>query len=152
MTTITPAELAREIGVTARRIRQMEDEGVIRRLPGDVFDLDECEQAHRLLVGRNPADVAAVRNEAEALAGQVEDDLRKLARLPLAKRMAAAEAGVGPAIGKLTHLLSLLAAVAPVERRDFERHHVGLVSGNLIRSLLDALNVEIGSDDGATKK
>lgn len=145
--TFTATLLARELGVTARRVRQLEQEGVFRRLPNNRFDPEECAAAYvAFRAGRGSAALARVYDDAGRLADGIERDLADLSKLPLEKRMQAAmvDDGVGARVGRLVHLLSLIAACAPDgPQREFEKQHVASLHGVLLGSLLNAIGADL---------
>lgn len=151
--TFTATLLARELNLTARRVRQLEAEGVLRRLPDNKFDPDECADAYNAFkAGRGSAAMARVRENAGRLADDIDHELGKLSKLSMERRMqeAMAPGGVGEKVGKLIHLLSLMAATAPEgAQRDFEKQHVASLHGVLLGSLLNAIGAELDHGEAA---
>ena len=145
--TFTATLLARELNLTTRRIRQLEQEGVFRRLPNNKFDPEECAAAYTAFkAGRGSAALARVYDDAGRLADCIDRDLAAISKLPLDKRMVAATAddGVGARVGRLIHLLSLIAACAPDgPQREFERQHVAMLQSQILGSMLSTIRVEL---------
>ena len=144
--TFTGALIAKELNLTARRVRQLEAEGVFRKLPDGKYDRDECADAYLAFrAGRGSAAMSRVHDDASRLADEIDFELAKLQKLPIEKRMEVAsdEHGVGAKVGRLIHLLGLMAACAPEHRRDFEKSHVQMLHGVLLGSLLNAIGAEL---------
>jgi hypothetical protein len=138
---VDQGELARHLGLTARRIRQLEDECVISRGHDNLYDFDKCERRYRVF---REGDRVAVSYEIERLAREVSREMNKLLavggieeRRRLAKR-------VGPLMGELDGQLLLAAAMAPAgPQREFERSYVNMLSGRMFSDLLTALRLEM---------
>lgn len=151
MNSISANNLADELGVTPRRVRQLADLGVLRRLPDGGFDGDESLAAYRtFLAGLGSHEYRTLLDETLELADEVQRGLAKLRKVPQPKRLAAAENGVGPLVGKLIHRLGLLAATAPDgPLRNFEHQHVEMLAGRLVGALLNVLEVELERQQAA---
>lgn len=148
--TFTSTLLAKELGITSRRVRQLEAEGVLRRLPDGRFDPEESDAAYNAFrAGRGSAAMRRVYADAENLSLEIERDLARLAKRPQAERLDAAMNGVGPKIGRLVHLLSLAAATAPDDRREFERQHVAMLQSQIIGSMLSTIGVQLEPGEAA---
>ncbi len=88
--------------------------------------------------------MSLVYRDADELALEIERDLARLEKRPQADRLEAAMNGVGPKIGRLIHLLSLVAACAPEgARREFEKQHVQMLQSQLLGSMLSAMGVDL---------
>jgi hypothetical protein len=89
-------ELARHLGLSDRRIRQLEREQVIERLDNEParYDLDECAGRYRLY---DRGDIEAVCQEIQRAAEILQDLLDEMATVPMDKREPLA-GQVGPAM------------------------------------------------------
>ena len=141
--TLSSVELAAELNVTARRVRQLAEMGVLRRHPNGEFDPNEAGEAFRIYSRPTPAALSALCDAIDTDARAVEAGLRRLSQMPQEKRLDAAMRGVGPRIGQMVARLDLLAAVAPSDRREFEQSHVRLIQCDLVGAMLDTIGVEL---------
>lgn len=147
--TATGGELARSLNITARRVRQLRDDGVFRQLPDGAYDVDECARALTVIrAGRGSPACRALFDDVEQLTHVVERGLERLERLPQAERLSAAAREVGTAIGRLAHLLSVVAATAPTEdRRTFEKQYVAALCGTATAALLKSLGAALDEQE-----
>jgi hypothetical protein len=138
---VDQGELARHLGLTARRIRQLEDDSVISRGHDNLYDVENCERRYRAF---REGDRVAASYEIERLAREVSREMNKLLavgdieeRRRLAKR-------IGPLMGELDGQLLLAAAMGPAgPQREFERSYVNMLSGQMFSDLLTALQLKM---------
>jgi hypothetical protein len=136
-------ELAAELSLTPRRVRQLADQDIFQRLPDGRFEREANVRAYRIVAKRDPHEVADLRDELRDLAAEIDVGMQKLTRLQQHKRMSFAEEHVGPAVGRLAHGFDVLAAVADGEaRRTFERQHGRIIVADLLAALIDVLGFD----------
>lgn len=82
---------ARALNITARRVRQLAEHDVFRRLPDGRYDVDECARALAVVRGgRGSPACRAMYDDIEHVTHVVERGLERLERLPKGERLAAA--------------------------------------------------------------
>lgn len=147
-TTMNTSALAAELGLTDRRVRQLADEGVLRAFPDGTFDADEAGRAYRIYSRREPGELARLHADVEEWSAAFDIELRRLSRLPMARRLAAADRA-GELAGCVIAALDLLAALRPAgPDREHHKSHVTFIQARLIGSLTATLGVQI--DAGAS--
>jgi hypothetical protein len=146
---VTGAQLGKLLAITPRRVRQLRDDGVFRQFPDGAYDVDECARALAVVrAGRGSPACRALFDDVEQLTHVVERGLERLERLPQAERFAVAAREVGPAIGRLAHMLNTIAATAPDgPRREFEQNYVKALCGTATASMLAALGAALDEQE-----
>ena len=136
MITVDQQELARHLGISDRRVRQLEAERVVERLDGEParYDLDVNVRRYRLYAAR---DVDTICQEVEAATKSLdnmfdrlrqEDDIQK--RRWIAKQD-------GHAIGRLDAAMALSNALASEHAREMVRSYTNLVIGRACSEFLE---------------
>ena len=113
-------ELARHLGVTDRRVRQLEAEHIVERLDGEPtkYDIDVCARRFRLYANH---DIETVCRELEQAAEEVDRMLTRMrSQTDVQERQRIAEED-GGSIGKLQAALHLANALMPAHARDMAR-------------------------------
>jgi hypothetical protein len=142
--TADQGELARHLGLTARRIRQLEDECIISRRDDNLYDVEKCERRYRVF---RDGDRAAVSYEIERLAREVSREMNRLLAIERIEERRRIAKRVGPLMGELDGQLLLAAAMAPAgPQRELERSYVNMLSGQMFSDLLKALQVEVTAE------
>jgi DNA-binding Lrp family transcriptional regulator len=136
MTTVDQQQLARHLGISDRRVRQLEAEGIIERLDVEPakYDLAGNTSRYRMYANR---DLNAICREIEDAAERVDDLLERLrAEGDVNKRRRIAEVD-GSAIGRLDAAMALSNALAPEHARDMARTFTKLLIGRTISEFFE---------------
>ena len=139
MTIVDQQELARHLGISDRRVRQLEAELVISRLDGDParYDLDVNARRYRLYANR---DIDTVCDEILEATKDVEDVLKRLANEPdIQKRREIAKED-GGAIGRLDGAMKLATALQPEHSREMARTFNNLIIGRAAGDFFELCN------------
>ena len=148
MTIVDQQELARHLGISDRRVRQLEAELVISRLDGDParYDLDVNARRYRLYANR---DIDTVCDEILEATKDVEDVLKRLANEPdIQKRREIAKED-GGAIGRLDGAMKLATALQPEHSREMARTFNNLIIGRAAGDFFELCNwrLDISAED-----
>ena len=145
MTTVDQQELARHLGVSDRRVRQLEAEHIVSRLDGEpvTYDLDASVRRYRLYVAH---DIDTVCRELERAAESVDGMLMRMrAENDVQERRRIAEED-GGSIGKLQAALDLANTLMPEHARDMARTVEKLIVGGAIGEFLALCNWRLAED------
>ncbi len=117
MNTGDQPELARHLGVSDRRVRQLEVEQIITRLDGEpaLYDLDVNIRRYRLYADH---DIDVICREIEQAAQRVEDLFKLLRAEDDVQKRREIVSSKGGAIGQMDAAMSLANALAPQHSRD----------------------------------
>lgn len=131
------SEIARALGVTARRVRQLIDLGVI--LPDDAGHIDPAEAARRYGVfsRRNPDELSRLTSRLERVADEAcdaADKLDKRASLAAAQRVA-------DLAKEFDDLGRLIEACRPESERGLLAHARKSIVGSLLGDAIEAARV-----------
>lgn len=135
-------ELARHLGVSDRRIRQLEAANVIVRLDGEPvrYDLDANVRRYRMYADR---DMDAACREVELASAYVDEMLGRMrAEDIVSVRWQIAEQD-GGAIGQLQAAMCIANALAPEHARDMLRNYTRMSVGRAIGECLCLCNWRI---------
>ena len=104
------SELASALAISDRRVRQLEDQGVIPCHPDGGYDVDRCRRRYRLFIDR---DIDRVATAVEEAAERAEDALDQIRGEPDLEGRRVLANGLGGAIGELDGAMRLANALAP---------------------------------------
>lgn len=143
---VSVRDLAHELALTDRRIRQLRDDGVLAELPDGSFDRAEARAAYAALTGSS-ADREAFLDATDALRVEVEAGIGSLSDADPARKAALAEA-LGPKVGRLVGRLQACPNFAPAgSRRAFERDAVAGMGAGIVIAFLAAAGLQLVDDD-----
>jgi hypothetical protein len=109
------AALASRLGLTKRRVRQLEDEGVFVRSVDEMFDVAWNVERYRLYSRK---DVETVVDEINRVGTAIESGMDRLySESDLEERRKLGRAEVGPLIGQLYAAMRLSNAMASLHER-----------------------------------
>jgi hypothetical protein len=137
------SELASVLSVTDRRVRQLEDEGVILRHPDGKYDEDRNRRRHRQFIDRDIDQVAIGVEEAARRADDALDQLR--AEPDLEQRRLLAK-DLGSAIGELDCAMRLANALAPESARAMLESYTRMVVARAASEFLELCNWRIAGE------
>lgn len=137
------AEMAERIGLTARRVRQLEEIGVLVRNAAEVFDLDWNSRRYRIFAER---DCDAAAHEIERAGRDVDAAFSALRACSADKRRKMA-AEVGPLVGRLDAALRLVPALAQPTLRPLIERAVVADSGRVLAEFAALVGLKI-ADNG----
>jgi hypothetical protein len=138
------SELANRIGLTSRRVRQLEDAGVFVRGAEGQFDVDCKAERYRRYSDGN---IDLVTDEIERLGQAVNAGLDRLhAEGDLGKRRKLGR-DIGPLLGQLDAAMRLGAALAPPHARPLLTNCINMYSGRVISEYLDLTGRGLADDD-----
>ncbi len=139
MNTGDQLELARHLGVSDRRIRQLEAEQIIERLPDEPtrYNLDASARRYRLYAG---GDMDAVCRQIEEASTRIDDMFTRMrAEDDIQKRREIAKQD-GGAIGQLDVAMSIANALAPQHSRDLLKAFKDMCVGRAIGECFELCN------------
>jgi hypothetical protein len=138
------ASLAKVLGVTPRRTRELEDEGIIVRHPDDSFDEAECVRRYRLYADR---DIETVADEAERLLEQIEAGFRRMEAVRGLEERRRIGKQFAPAIGRFDRALRLANSMMPVHARPLLNTCTDVSSGRFVARYLELTGQQLRDDD-----
>jgi hypothetical protein len=135
-------DLAKELAISDRRVRQLEEQGVIVRDPDGNYKLDRNRRRYRQFIERDVEGVANDVEEAARCADDALDQMRAVQDLEerrlLAKRL-------GCAVGQLDMAMRLADALAPASRAMLESY-TRMFVGRVASEFLELCNWRIAAD------
>ena len=136
MTIVDQQELARHLGVSDRRVRQLEAEGVVERLDGEPprYDLDANARRYRLYADH---DIDTVCREVEEASRDVDDLLGRMRMAGDVEERRLIAKQDGHAIGRLDAAMALSNALAPEHARQMLGTFRNLVVGRACSDFLE---------------
>jgi hypothetical protein len=137
------SELADALRISDRRVRQLEDRGVVVRHSDGNYDVDRNRRRYRLFIDRNIDEVTAGVEKAAKGADDALDELRAEPNLEqrrlLSKRL-------GPAIGELDCAMRLANALAGESARPMLESYTRMVVGRAASEFLELCNLQIAAE------
>ena len=136
MNVVDQVELARHLGISDRRVRQLETELVVSRLDGDParYDLDVNARRYRLYSDHYTDTASREIEEASACVQRMFDRLRAEGDIQKRRQIAVEE---GHAIGQLDSAMALGSALVPEHARAMMRTFTNLVVGRACSEFLE---------------
>jgi len=127
-------DIARALGITSRRVRQLIDLGVV--LPDDAGQIDHAEASRRytIYVRRDPDEISRMVNRLERVADEACDAAEKLGKRA---SLAAAQRVAGLA-KEFDDLGRLIEAVRPESERGLLAHARKTIVGSLLGDAIEA--------------
>ena len=134
------AKMAKQLGLTVRRVQQLEEIGVLIRNAKEVFELEWNANRYRIFVDGSHDEAA---NEIERAGRDLDrafDRLRAERNADKRRKMAAE---VGPKVGRLDSALQLAAALASPALRPLIAKAVVADSSAILAEFADLCGLEI---------
>ena len=139
----TQSKLANELGVTDRRVRQLEDQGVIVRDCDGGYDVGLNRRRYRLFIDH---DVDRVATAVEEAARRSDDALDQIRIEPSLKKRRALAQKLGSTIGELEREMRLANALAPEHHRKLSDSLTRMIVGRAVGELLDLCGWQIAHE------
>lgn len=130
-------ELARHLGVTDRRVRQLEAEKVIERLDDGGYDLDESRRRYRLYAS---GDMDAVCRQIEDGSKCVDEMFSRMRAEDDVEKRRQIVAEDGRAIGRLQVAMDIANAMGPEPAREMLRTFTKMSMGRVMSECLSLCN------------
>jgi hypothetical protein len=137
------SELANALGISDRRVRQLEEQGVIIRCPDGNYDVDWCLRRYRLFIDRDINQVAMAVERAVERVDNALDQLRGEPGLEVRRRLVER---LGPAVGELDGAMRLANALAPATHRELLESYTRMVVGRTAAEFLDLCNWRLAAE------
>lgn len=137
------AELAEYLGLTERRVRQLEDEGVFVRDANELFDVARNADRYRVYSRK---DVDTVADEIERLGSAIDAGMNRLYAESDLKKRRKLGPEVAPLIGQIYAAMRLGNAIASPHSRPLLTNYVNMYVGRLIGEYLDVLSYRLADD------
>ena len=134
------SKLANELGLTDRRVRQLEDQGVIVRNCDGRYDVGLNHSRYRLFIDR---DIDRVATAVEEAAKRSDDALDQIRTEPSLKKRRVLAQKLGSAIGQLELEMKLANALAPEHHRQLSDSLTCMIVGRAVDELLELCNWQI---------
>jgi hypothetical protein len=150
MQAVDQQELARHLGVTDRRVRQLEVEEVIERLDGEPvrYDLEASARRYRVYAAHDMDTVCRNIEEAAEDVDVMFDRMRQESDIQKRRKIARQDGG---AIGRLDIALKLATALAPEHARQMARTFNNLIIGRAASDFLDLCNLRLADEADAQR-
>jgi hypothetical protein len=138
-------QLAAALGLTERRIRQLEDERVLEKVDGDrsLYDLGSSKRRYQVYSSGN---LDTVTFEIERASDDLSAILADMEAAPVPNRMPMARK-VGPAMAALGGWLHVSAAMLPKHERPLIHHYIDLELYSILHTVMSLLNVRLDTSD-----
>jgi hypothetical protein len=140
---LSQADLAKQLAISDRRVRQLEEHGVIVRHPKGNYDLDRNRRRYRLYVDRDIDQVAIGVEEATKRADEALDQIRSEPSLEERRRLAKR---LGSVIGELDGAMRLANALAPESERALLDSYTRLFVGRAATEFLDLCDWRVAAE------
>jgi DNA-binding Lrp family transcriptional regulator len=142
VTIVDQQELAWRLGISDRRVRQLESEGVVERLDGEPprYDLDANARRYRLYVDH---DIDTVCREVEEASGDVDDLFERMRMAGDVEKRRLIAKQDGHAIGRLDAAMALSNALAPEHARQMLGTFRNLIIGRACSDFLELCEVRL---------
>jgi hypothetical protein len=131
---LSQIDLAKELAISDRRVRQLEEQGVIIRRPDGDYDIDRNRRRYRVFIGR---DLEGAANSVEKAAKGADDALDELRGEPDLEQRRLLAQGLGSAIGELDGAMRLANALAPESARAMLDTFTRMVVGRAASEFLE---------------
>jgi hypothetical protein len=138
----TQCELADALDISDRRVRQLEELGVIVRHPNGGYDIDKNRRRCRIFTDH---DIDLATTAVEQAARDVEDALDQIRAAPAEGRRRLAQK-LGPAVGVLDGAMRLANALAPEHQRPLLNSYTTMLIGRTAGELFDLCGWQLESD------
>jgi hypothetical protein len=142
-TELSQIDLATELGISDRRIRQLEEKGVVVRNTRGNYDVDRNRRRYRLFIDR---DMERVANEVEEAAERAADVLDQMRAEPDLSTRRLLVQRLGSTVGELDSAMKLANALAPDSSRALLDSYTNMVVGRLTSELFDLCNWQIAGE------
>ena len=145
MTIVDQQGLARHLGISDRRVRQLETELVISRLDGDTarYDLDVNSRRYRLYADHDTDTAAREIDEASACVQRLFGRLRAEGDIQKRRQIAVEE---GHAIGQLDAAMTLGSALASEHARDMLKTYTKMILGRAMADCFELCNWRLAEE------
>ncbi len=145
MNVVDQVELARHLGISDRRVRQLEAEKIVERLPDEPtrYDLDASARRYRLYAG---GDMDAVCRQIEEASTRIDNMFSRMRAEDDIQRRREIVASEGGAIGQLDAAMSIANALAPQHSCDLLKTFKYMCVGSAIGECFALCNWRLANE------
>jgi hypothetical protein len=140
---LSQTDLAKELAISDRRVRQLEERGVVIRHPEGGYDIHRNRRRYRLFIDR---DLEGAANGVEEAAKRADDALDQIRAEPDLEGRRLLAQGLGSAIGELDGAMRLANALAPESARAMLESYTRMVVGRTASEFLELCNWRVAAE------